>query len=242
MRQKRTWVLLAVVLLLTAIIVPTSYAEVTTPAPAAQTIKTMEITGTGRVSYSYDTAQVTLGVSELADSPSAAFKAMTEKITKVVASASAKGIMDANLKTGNLSLYQETEWKDGVQTIRGYRATNTVTIKVKDLTQVASIMEMAVTAGANQVQGVTFSLADPSVLEGQAIDAAIDNARAQADRAAKKLGTSVKGVQKVTVMNQSGPIGPMYMKGMDYSTGSSPAVYSGSGEYNVSVAIVYEIQ
>jgi uncharacterized protein YggE len=242
MRQKRTWILLAVVLLLTAIIVPTSYADVTTSAPAAETMRTLEITGTGRVSYTYDTAQLTLGVTELADSPSVAFKAMTEKITKVVASASAKGITDANLKTGTLSLYQETEWKDGVQTIRGYRATNTVTIKVKDLTQVASIMETAVSAGANQVQGVTFTLADPSALEGQAIDAAIDNARAQADRAVKKLGTSVKGVQKVTVMNQSGPIGPMYMKDMAMSTGSSPAVYSGSGEYSVSVSIVYEIQ
>jgi uncharacterized protein YggE len=103
-------------------------------------------------------------------------------------------------------------------------------------------METAVTAGANQVQGVSFSLSDPSVLEGQATDAAIDNARAQADRAAKRLGTSVKGVQKVTVMNQSGPIVPMYAKDMAYSTGSSPAVYSGSGEYSVAVSIVYEIQ
>lgn len=243
MRQKRTWILLAVVLLLTAIFVPTSYADVTAPAAAAQTVKTLEITGTGRISYSYDTAQLTLGVSEIADSPSTAFKAMSEKITKVVASAQAKGIASANLKTGNLSLYPEYDWsKDGAQTLRGYRATNTVTIKVTDLTQVASIMEAAVNSGANQVQGVSFSLSDQGALQGKALDAAIDDARAQADRIAKKLGTSVKGVQKVSVMNQSGPIGPVFYAAERSASAGSPAIFGGSGEYTVSVSIVYELQ
>ncbi|HLO03560.1 MAG TPA: SIMPL domain-containing protein [Symbiobacteriaceae bacterium] len=244
MRQKRTWILLAVVLLLTAIFVPTSYAE-GTASTVSQTVKTLEITGTGRISYTYDTAEITLGASELADSPTAAFKAMSEKINKVVAAMKAKGITEADLKTGYLNLNQEYDWKDGAQTLRGYRATNTLTIKVKDLNQVPAIMEAAVNAGANQVQGVNFSLANPGALEGQATDAAIDNARAQADRAAKRLGLTVAGVQKVQVFNQSGPTPPIIyrseMKSAAMADGGA-AVYGGNGEYTASVSIVFELK
>lgn len=240
--RKRAWILLSVVLLLTAIFVPNTYAEGAAPAAAAQTVKTLEITGTGRISYTFDTAEITLGVSEMADSPTAAFKAMSEKINKVVATAQTKGINQAGLKTGNLSLYQEYDWKDGVQTLRGYRATNTVTIKVKELSQVPAIMEAAVNAGANMVQGVQFSLSDPAALQGQAIDAAIDDARAQADRVTKRLGTSVRGVQKVTVLGNSGPIVTYGMANRAESAAMAPSVYGGQGDYSVSVSIVFELQ
>lgn len=240
--RKRAWILLTVVLLLTAIFVPNSYAEGTAPAAASQTVKTLEITGTGRISYTYDTAEITLGVSEIADSPTAAFKAMSAKINSVTSSAQTKGINQAALKTGNLSLYQEYDWKDGVQTVRGYRATNTVTIKVKDLSRVPELMEAAINAGANMVEGVRFSLADPGALEGQALDAAIDNARAQADRVAKRLGTSVRGVQKVQVLGNSGPIYTYGLAVRAESSAMAPSVYGGQGDYSVSVSIVFELQ
>lgn len=241
--RKRSWILLTVVLLLTAIFVPNTYAEGTTPAAAAsQTVKTLEITGVGRISYAYDTAEITLGVSEIADSPTAAFKAMSAKINSVVSTAQTKGINQAALKTGNLSLYQEYDWKDGVQTVRGYRATNTVTIKVKDLSRVPELMEAAVNAGANMVEGVRFSLSDPGALEGQALDAAIDNAKAQAERVAKRLGTSVRGVQKVQVLGNSGPVVTYNLTARAESAAMAPSVYGGQGDYSVSVSIVFELQ
>jgi uncharacterized protein YggE len=244
MRQKRTWILLAVVLLLTAFFVPNSYAEGTTTT-SSQTAKTLELSGTGRIAYSFDTAEITLGVNELADTPTGAFAAMTAKINQVISATKAKGIAESNLKTGYLSLYPEYNWNNGVQTPNGFRATNTVTIKVKDLNQVAAIMEAAVGAGANQVQGVTFSLSNPDALQGQAIDAAIDNARTQADRIAKKLGTSVKSVQKVQVVSQSAPTPIPYhsemAKSVNAGAAGAPTVYGGQGDYTVSVFIVYEL-
>lgn len=242
MQMKRTWILLAVVLLLTAIFVPTSYAEGTT-STVSQTVKTIEVTGTGRITYAYDTAEITLGVSEMSDSPTAAFKAMSEQINKVVAAMKAKGITESDLKTGYLNLSQEYDWKDGTQTLRGYRATNSLTIKVKDLNQVPTVMEAAVTAGANQVQGVNFTLANQGALQDQATDAAIDNARAQADRAAKRLGLTVAGVQKVQVYNQSSSPMPYLTARMAMdSISAAPAVYGGSGEYSASVSIVFELK
>lgn len=243
MKLKRTWILLSVVLLLTAIFVPTSYAEGTVSA-VSQTVKTLEITGTGRISYTYDTAEISLGVSEMAETPTGAFKAMSEQINKVVAAMKAKGITEADLKTGYLNLNQEYDWKDNVQTLRGYRATNSLTVKVKDLNQVPAVMEAAVSAGANQVNGVNFSLANPGALQDQATDAAIDNARAQADRAAKKLGLTVAGVQKVQVYSASPAMPVPYMSGakMALDNGAAPSVYGGNGEYTASVSIVFELK
>jgi uncharacterized protein YggE len=245
MRLKRIWILLAVVLLLTAVIVPSSYAEGTTTT-ASQSVKTLEVSGTGRIAYSFDTAEVTLGVSELADTPTGAFSAMSAKINQVISATKAKGIPESNLKTGYLSLYPEYNYnKDGVQTTNGFRATNTVTIKVKEITLVPAIMEAAIAAGANQVQGVTFSLSNPDALQGQAIDAAVDNARTQADRIAKKLGTSVKSVQKVQLVSQSAPT-PIPYQGQTTKSASAdragaPAVYGGQGDYTASVFIIYEL-
>jgi uncharacterized protein YggE len=117
---------------------------------------------------------------------------------------------------------------------------------VKDLNRVPAIMEAAVAAGANQVQGVSFKLADPGALEGQAIDAAIANARAQADRAAQKLGLKVVGVQKVQVHPSAGPVMPRpyaaEMSKVALDSAARPAVFGGDGEYTASVSIVFELQ
>jgi uncharacterized protein YggE len=243
MRLKRTWLLLAVVLLLTALFIPTTYAEGTMPA---MTTKTLEIMGTGRITYTYDMAEITLGVTQLADSPTAAFNQMNEAMNKVVGNVKAKGIAEADLKTGYLSLGPEYDWKDGTQTLRGYRASNTIVIKVKDLTKIASVMEAAVNAGANQVQGVQFGLSSADALQGTALEAAIDDAKARAERAAKKLGTSIAGVQKVQINDQSGPIRPYpvpYMaKDMAVGSTAAAAVFSGNGEYIVTVGITFELR
>ncbi len=216
----------------------------------AQPQRTLDVTGRGTLVVKYDTAEITVGVTELKEASGAAFAAMSTSMDRVVAALKAKGVKETDLKTGTLSLNAEYDWKDGQQLLRGFRATNTLVITTKNLDKVAELVQVAVEAGANQLQGVRFKVEDTDALLNQALDAAADDARAKADRVAARLGTKVSGVYRITVID--GDRGPIiydaYRAEAGYATKAmaaaapAPAVYAGNSEYTATVSVTFELQ
>ena len=71
--------------------------------------------------------------------------------------------------------------QDGGQKLIGYQFSNQVDVTVRDLTKVAAVIDGAIAAGANTVDGVTFSVNDPVAAESQARTAAMADAKARAE-------------------------------------------------------------
>jgi uncharacterized protein YggE len=205
--------------------------------------RTVEVTGRGTVSMKYDTALVTFGVSAVKDSPSAAYDAMSASINSVVAAVQAEGVKAEDLKTGVLSLNAEYDWvQNEGQRLRGYRATNTITATTQQLDKVARLAQVAVAGGANQLQGISFTVKDLDAVIDQATDAAVDDARARAERVAKRLGTSVQGVMRVTVGDAGGFRPPVAYPTSDKATSAPAPVFSGTTEMTITVNATFELK
>jgi len=127
--------------------------------------RTLDVSGQGRLTIKYDTAEITLGFSAVKETATEAFSAMGTAMDKVSAAMKAKAVKEEEIKTGTLNLTAEYEWnKDGVRTLKGYRAINTVTITTSNLNKVAELIQTAVESGANEIQGVRFIVKNIDVL------------------------------------------------------------------------------
>ncbi|HEY3366871.1 MAG TPA: SIMPL domain-containing protein [Symbiobacteriaceae bacterium] len=222
-----------------------SLADNTASAPTPNP-RTLDVTGQGKLTAKYDTAAIALGFTTQRDMPTAAYQDMSDAMNKVVVALKAMGIKDDDLKTGTFSLNAQYDWNNGSQKLVGYQSTNTLTITTQALDKVPALMEAAVSAGANQIQGVSFSIKNTDELLNQALDEAVADARAKADRVAGKLGTQVIGVLKVVV--QDNGRAPIFYEGMAADSramkvAAAPApVFSGSGDYSANVSVTFELK
>lgn len=244
MRRYRNWLvgLLLGAAMLTAFMFHPRATLAETPEPGS-----LDVTGHGVMKVKYDQATINLGVTQLRETPTAAFNAMSEDMNKVAAALKAMGITEDQLKTGVLSLDAQYDWvQNEGQKLRGYRATNSITVTTQDLDKVATLIQTAVSNGANQLNGLSFSVKDTDALQNQALDLAVDDAKAKADRVAKRLGAVVAGPRRVTIQDAGRPItyAPTAYAGAMKADAALPApVFSGGTmEYSVTVSVTFDLR
>jgi hypothetical protein len=94
-------------------------------------------------------------------------------------------------------------------TITGYMVTNTVEVTLTDLTQIGKVIDAAIQAGANRVQGISFDLQDRSPIMSQALKSAASKAKAQADAIASGLNVHTGAVLHASEgLNTASPSAP----------------------------------
>ena len=143
-------------------------AGLTLPAYAG----TISIEGRGEVAAAPDMAMVNSGVTTQGATAREALDANTAAMADLIAALKGSGIADRDIQTSGFSVnpnyvYSDERDANGYTMppkINGYQVSNTVTIKVRDLDQLGAILDQSVTVGANTVNGVSFSVADPSAL------------------------------------------------------------------------------
>src|SRR5262249_14190036 len=145
-----------------------------TPALAQPELSpAISVTGEGTVSVPPDLAQIDAGVTSDAKTAKEAAEINNATMSKVLAALKGTGIDEKDFQTSRLSLQPQyasssVSSRPGQPTLAGYRASNRVAIKVRDLTKVASIIDTLVTAGANEIGNVGFTVAQPSKLLDEA--------------------------------------------------------------------------
>jgi len=240
--------LLSVAILTVAAIGGTALSQrvhANTESPGSAAVRTIDVVGRGTITVKPDTAIITFGVTSLAASPTDSYKEVGRILTKVTNALNGVSIKDEELATSGLHMGAEYEWLEkGGQSLKGYRTTTTLTITTKQMSSVAAIIETAVNAGANQLQGVRFTVKDIGGLIEQATNLAADDATAKASQVANRMGSSVVRVMKITVMDNGGyntpqPYYPEMARGM---ASDSVQVFSGESAVTVSIAASFEIQ
>ena len=199
---------------------------------------TISVTGSGIVKVKPDAADVTLGVDVTRATLSEARDAAARQMNDVLAAIHALGITDADIETSQLSMNPVYDY-NGTQRITGYAVSNLITVHVKNLDQVADVVDDSVTAGASTVQGITFKVSDQTAAEAQARQEAVRDARARADALAGAAGVSITGVQSISESSFSPPVwyGRPEFAGADRTTPIIP----GMNEVSVTVSVTYLI-
>ena len=161
---------------------------------------TIAIDGRGEVSAAPDTAFVTSGVTTQGETARQALDLNTEAMGDLIAALKAAGIEAKDIQTSGFSVnpnYVYSEQRDASgytlpPKITGYQVSNSVTVRVRALSSLGSVLDRAVTVGANTINGVSFSVADPTELYNKAREQAFADARNKADlyatAASGKLG------------------------------------------------------
>jgi uncharacterized protein YggE len=180
-------------------------------APAlAQVIPpaTVSVTGEATVSVPPDLAQVDGGVSSDAKTAREAFEANNAAMGKVLLTLKSAGIDEKDIQTSRLSLQPQSapSRSGGPLAIVGYRASNRVTIRVRDVTKVASVIDTLVGAGANDVGGINFMVSNASKHLDEAREQAVADARRKAEIYAKAAGVTLGTPVSISEVSSPAPI------------------------------------
>jgi len=208
---------------------------------------TIQIGGYGKVSATPDLAQASLGITTDGAKVADIQTQNTQKMNAIVAAVKAMGVEDKDIQTSNYSIYPKYDYSNGKQNIVGYTVSQNVTVKIRKLETVGDVLGKAGELGANQVNGLNFTIDDPTTLQAQARDKALADARTKADEVANKLGLHI--VKVVTFSESSNSPTPpmpyaydMKVEAANAGGASAPSVQSGSLDVESNVAVTYEVQ
>lgn len=229
---------------LTAVRTWNAYAEHDTIGRPPDVRDAITLTGKGEVTAKPDIARLSLGVVIDAKDVVRAQSENTSRMNSIIASLKKGGIDEKDMKTMNYSIYPQYDYTDGQQRLIGYQVSQNLEVKIRDLTKVGSVLELAGTLGANQVYGIQFDIDDPDLLEAEARALAIDDAREKADVLAKQLG--VKVIRVIGFSEDTGgyPIPyPAFGEARDMALKeAAPQVEPGSQEVIKNVSVTFEIR
>ena len=139
-----------------------------------------------------DQAQIDGGVTSDAKTAREASDANNAAMGKVLLALKGAGIDEKDYQTSRLSLQpQYAPNRSGPSPVVGYRASNRVTVRLRDVTKVASVIDMLVGAGANDIGGINFMVSQASKLLDEAREKAIADARRKAEIYAKAAGVTL---------------------------------------------------
>lgn len=209
------------------------------PAWADTTVSTITVTGTGTVQAPPDLATLMIGVTTQGETAAVALSANSEAVEAVIARLTASGIEARDMQTSNLSINPNWSNFDGssTPTISGYVATNLLTVRVRDLDGLGTVLDAAVADGANTLNGLTFGLAKPEPALNDARKAAVADARAKAELLVTAAGMKLGRIVMITESGAWTDPQPMFRE----SAAGAPPVAGGELAMTANVSIQYEM-
>ena len=222
----------------------------TQPAAAAEVVtggdRHITVVGIGKVTGKPDVARVTVGIETQASSLQQAVDDNKAKMNNLLATLKQLGLADKDIRTSNYSIYTERTSAPlpGAEVTADqmiYHVTNQVDVTVRDVSQIGEVLDKAVAAGANNIYGVNFSVADTAQLEADARTKAVADAKARAAELAQLNGVQLGEVLAVSEVIDS-PTYPMYRDAIGLGGGGGTPVQPGELEMSKSIQITYAVK
>ena len=227
--------------LATALAVATPLAALAADTPPP----TISVTGEASVSVTPDLAEVDGGVTTQAKTAREASDANNKAMAAVLAAVKGAGVAEADIRTSRLSLQPQVAparaSTDTPPAIVGYRASNRVTIRVRDMAKVANTIDTLLAAGANDIGGVNFMVSNASKWLDEARPKAIADARRKAEIYAKAAGVAIGAPLSIREDSSNGPIAPkMFRAGL--AAAAPTPIAAGDETLTLTISVAYEIK
>jgi uncharacterized protein YggE len=205
------------------------------PVIAEEIPSFISVTGEARISVPPDMAQIDAGVTTDARTAREASDANNAAMGKVLLALKGAGIDEKDYQTSRLSLQpQYSSAKSGSpMTVAGYRASNRVTIRLRDVTKVASTVDTLVTAGANEIGDINFMVSQASKLLDDARGQAVADARRKAEIYAKAAGVTLGAPLSIS---EEGAAQPLFRARMAGKMAVAPTPIA-QGEETLSITV-----
>ncbi|MDO9485723.1 MAG: SIMPL domain-containing protein [Actinomycetota bacterium] len=215
------------------------------PAEPSSAPRTVNVSATGSTEVAPDAAKASLTVSTTsANSASLAQSATAEATVKVIDALKDAGVESADIATQSINVSPVYQYSStGVQTLDGYRASQSLTVTLRDLTTAGATLDAIVTAGGNAVSidSVSTYVSDPAAASKKARAQAVEVARAQAEQYAELLGFSLGSVASVSETSSNAPA-PIAMADSVAGEKVSTPVEPGTTRVSVTLDVAWLIE
>lgn len=219
----------------------TSFASALPNAPHVET------SGLGTVDAKPDLAKLTIQVSVSSLKAADAKKQADERMVEYFAFLEGHGVTNQDINAANIRTYPEYDYSkgDGQPTIKGYKANRSITVTLRDLSKLNTLLDGALEAGLNEISNVELGVAEPSIYQEQAKQKAMENAKIQAQSLAEGMGAKLGPVYRISYQTINVPMPrPMY-KAMAAMEADSPAVnetyQQETIKFSDQIEVVYEL-
>jgi uncharacterized protein len=213
--------------------------------------RTIRVSGVGEVRAEPDLATVQFAVETTGATAQAAGQENAQVMDRVIRALTGAGVNREDIQTSGYSLYPEYVQQPRPAgemeppRIRGYRASNQVSVRTANLDQVGRLIDLGLEAGANRMNGVYFELKDAEAAQALALERAISDARGAAETIARALGVTLGPVLDASTV--SDPVRPMYRVAADMAVRESMAaaptpIEPGEQTVSATASLVFEIQ
>jgi hypothetical protein len=218
-----------------------SFGYIGVPADQRNTIT---VNGMGQVTGIPDIASITIGTTVDRKTVGEAQKENTRIMNDVITAIAGFGVEKKDIKTANYDISPRYDYVDGTSSIGGYVVSQSVMVKLRDLTKIGDIVAAVGDKGANQVGGITFTIDQRDALENEARTKAFDEAKAKAQLLADAAGVKLRRIVSFSESTGGDPYPvPMYKyAAADAMGGGSPNIEAGSSDVISNVSVTYEIE
>ena len=193
------------------------------------------VSGEATVSVAPDQAQIEAGVASEAKTAREASEANNAAMSKVLLALKGAGIAEKDYQTSRLSLQpQYAPNRSGPSPVVGYRASNRVTVRVRDVARLASVIDVLVSAGANDIGGINFMVSNASKLLDEARERSVADARRKAEIYARAAGVTLGAPLSIS---EEGAPGPVLYRAKVASAGMAVSAPVAQGEETLQVNV-----
>jgi len=203
------------------------------------------VSGQGTVTVTPDIATLRLGVEVQAATVADAQSQATEAMDEVMAALTDNGIAEKDIQTQHFSIYPVTRWDkdDEEQVIVGYRVTNTVSAKIREIDKAGTVIDAVAAAGGDltRIDSIDFSVDDPSAYYEEAREEAMADARAKAEQLAELADGRLGKATYISESSQAPP--PIYRQDIyeEAMPAATTPISPGEMEISLTVQVTYTI-
>jgi uncharacterized protein len=203
----------------------------------------LDIVAQGSVKRVPDVAIISAGVMTTARDAKSAMAANATAMTRVLAALRSAGVAERDMSTAQIGLSPQYRYVDNqAPVVTGYQATNSVTVRFRDIAKSGAILDALVAAGSNQINGPTLTIDKPEAAMDEARTDAIKSARARAELYAKAAGLTVKRIVAISESaNMPQPMPVAYARGAMIQAEAKTEVVPGEQDVGVTVNVTFEL-
>ena len=188
-----------------------------------------------------DVATISAGVVTSAADARSAMAGNASAMTRVLAALRSAGVAERDMSTAQIALSAQYRYVENqAPIVTGYQATNSVSIRFRDVAKSGAILDALVAAGANQISGPTLSLDKPEAALDEARSDAIKTARARAELYARAAGLTVKRLVSVSETSDISRPMPMMMATRAKASADTEIV-PGEQDVGVTLSVTFEL-
>jgi len=210
--------------------------------------RTITVSAQGMTVATPDEADISFSVVTQGQNPQTLSDNNNTKMAAVMQFVSSQGIASSDIATTGYDLEPNYQWDKNTNRnyITGYTLTQTVQVKIRDLTNVAGVLGGLAPLGVNEIGGVNFTFQNPNKFTAVARGDALTNAASEASQMAAQAGASLGQVVTVTESSNVPMPGPVYAaQGFAMTSGAAPvapSIQPGTQNVTDEVTVTYQLR